>query len=103
MLTKLDIMDKGTDALGMLANDVLPLRLGYIAVINRSQQDIQRDMPVQQARKNEAAFFSKHAQYKAVAAQCGIPSLSKRCGPCARSCACGAAALDQCFRTRKRC
>jgi replication fork clamp-binding protein CrfC len=46
VLTKLDIMDRGTDALPMLRNETLPLRLGYIAVVNRSQQDIQ------QARSN---------------------------------------------------
>ena len=42
VLTKLDIMDRGTDALPMLRNETLPLRLGYIAVVNRSQQDIQQ-------------------------------------------------------------
>ena len=81
MLTKLDIMDKGTDALAMLHNDVLPLRLGYTAVVNRSQYDIQERTPVIKARENEANFFSENSQYTAVSAQCGIPALSKRCAP----------------------
>jgi hypothetical protein len=79
VLTKLDIMDRGTNALGMLHNDVLPLRLGYIAVVNRSQYDIQEKTPVSKARENEAKFFSEHPEYASVAAQCGIPALSKRC------------------------
>jgi hypothetical protein len=84
VLTKLDIMDRGTDALGMLKNEVLRLRLGYVGVINRSQHDIQHDIPVQQARKNEADFFAEHAQYRGLSAQCGIPALSKRyaCATC---------------------
>ena len=30
VLTKLDIMDRGTDASAVLRNEVVPLRLGYI-------------------------------------------------------------------------
>ena len=30
VLTKLDIMDRGTDATSILHNDVVPLRLGHI-------------------------------------------------------------------------
>ena len=30
VLTKLDIMDRGTDAASVLRNEVVPLRLGYI-------------------------------------------------------------------------
>lgn len=91
VLTKLDIMDRGTDALAMLHNEVLPLRLGYIAVINRSQQDIQQETPVKLARQNEARFFAAHRQYKAVQAQCGITPLSHRC---AESCSAWRAAAQ---------
>ena len=37
VLTKLDIMDKGTDAKKVLLNQEIPLALGYIAVKNRSE------------------------------------------------------------------
>ena len=37
VLTKLDLMDRGTNALDALQGRVIPLRLGYVAVINRSQ------------------------------------------------------------------
>ena len=30
VLTKLDIMDRGTNAVSVLKNEVVPLRLGYI-------------------------------------------------------------------------
>lgn len=81
VLTKIDIMDKGTNALSMLRNEVLPLRLGYTAVVNRSQQDIQERTSVTKARENEAEFFRGQAMYMAVEGQCGVPALSKRCGP----------------------
>jgi hypothetical protein len=37
-LTKLDLMDAGTDAVDVLTGRVVPLRLGFIGVVNRSQQ-----------------------------------------------------------------
>jgi GTP-binding protein EngB required for normal cell division len=40
VLTKLDIVDKGTDARDVLLNKVYSLKLGYIGVVNRSQADI---------------------------------------------------------------
>jgi len=40
VITKLDLMDEGTDARDILENKTLPLRRGYIGVVNRSQKDI---------------------------------------------------------------
>lgn len=37
---QLDIMDRGTDARNLLLGKVIPLRLGYIGVVNRSQEVI---------------------------------------------------------------
>ena len=88
VLTKLDIMDRGTDALPMLRNQTLPLRLGYIATINRSQQDIQQRTPVAAARRNEQEFFRRHAQYADVASQCGVCALSGRCAVLANGALC---------------
>ena len=36
--TQLDIMDRGTDARNLLLGNIIPLRLGYIGVVNRSQE-----------------------------------------------------------------
>ena len=35
VLTKLDLMDEGTDAREVLENKLLPLRRGYVGVVNR--------------------------------------------------------------------
>ena len=72
-------MDRGTDALPMLRNQVFPLRLGYVAVVNRSQQDIQRRVRVAASRRAEERWFAAHPEYGDVEAQCGIHALAKRC------------------------
>ena len=38
LLFQLDIMDRGTDARNFLLGKVIPLRLGYVGVVNRSQE-----------------------------------------------------------------
>lgn len=50
VLTKLDIMDRGTNALPALRNLVVPLRLGYTAVVNRSQADINSSKSMRDAK-----------------------------------------------------
>lgn len=40
VITKLDLMDHGTDAVDVLLGRVIPVKLGIIGVVNRSQQDI---------------------------------------------------------------
>lgn len=37
-LIQLDIMDRGTDARNHLLGKTVPLRLGYVGVVNRSQE-----------------------------------------------------------------
>jgi replication fork clamp-binding protein CrfC len=46
VITKIDIMDRGTDASGMILNREVPLRLGYVGVKNRSQEDINNKVKV---------------------------------------------------------
>ena len=43
VITKLDLMDPGTDASETIHNKVIPLRKGYIGVVNRSQRDVVSD------------------------------------------------------------
>lgn len=38
MVTKLDLMDAGTDAMDVLMGRVIPVKLGLIGVVNRSEQ-----------------------------------------------------------------
>jgi len=37
VLTKLDLMDHGTDAMDVLTGKLVPVKLGIIGVVNRSQ------------------------------------------------------------------
>jgi len=51
-ITKIDIMDRGTDARSLLLNKgEVPLKLGYIGIKNRSQADIQKNMTVADSLK----------------------------------------------------
>ena len=50
-------MDKGTDARKMLLNKEIPLKLGYIGIIGRSQEDINNGVTVQNSLENEKCFF----------------------------------------------
>lgn len=63
VVTKIDIMDQGTDAGKMLRGEDVPLRLGYVGVKMRSQQDIQNGKPVKEALKDEKDWFDNHRVY----------------------------------------
>lgn len=63
VVTKLDIMDQGTDACKMLRGEDIPLRLGYVGVKMRSQQDISDNKPVKNALKDEKEWFENHRLY----------------------------------------
>lgn len=57
VITKLDLMDDGTDARDILENKLLPLRRGYIGVVNRSQKDIEGRKDIKAAMAAERKFF----------------------------------------------
>lgn len=63
VITKLDLMDSGTNALDMLQGRVIPLRRGYIGVVNRSQADLESRISITDARAAERAFFQSHPVY----------------------------------------
>jgi dynamin 1-like protein len=77
VLTKVDLMDHGTNALDILSGRVYPLKLGWIGVVNRSQQDIQGNKPMEDALKSEAEFFRHHPAYRNIATRCGTQFLAK--------------------------
>lgn len=77
VLTKVDLMDHGTNALDILSGRVYPLKLGWIGVVNRSQQDIQGNKPMDEALKSEAEFFRHHPAYRNIANRCGTHYLAK--------------------------
>lgn len=77
VLTKLDLMDHGTNALDILSGRVYPLKLGFIGVVNRSQQDIQTNKPLAEALQSEREFFRHHPAYRNMANRCGTQFLAK--------------------------
>jgi len=77
VLTKLDLMDEGTDAREILENKLLPLRRGYCAVVNRSQKDIEGKKDIKAAMAAERKFFLSHPSYRHMADKCGSPFLQK--------------------------
>lgn len=77
VLTKIDLMDHGTNALDILSGRVYPLKLGFIGVVNRSQQDIQGNKTLAEALKSESDFFKHHPAYRNMATRCGTQFLAK--------------------------
>ncbi|XP_074512530.1 dynamin-2 isoform X2 [Sebastes fasciatus] len=77
VITKLDLMDEGTDAKDILENKLLPLRRGYIGVVNRSQKDIDGKKDIRVALAAERKFFLSHPGYRHMAERMGTPHLQK--------------------------
>ncbi|KAL3767340.1 hypothetical protein ACHAWO_007283 [Cyclotella atomus] len=80
VLTKLDLMDPGTDAAEILGNKVIPLRRGYVAVVNRGQRDIDADLSIRNGLRNEERFFRTHPVYsrdRSIAGKCGTMNLAR--------------------------
>ncbi|XP_047215887.1 dynamin-2-like isoform X1 [Girardinichthys multiradiatus] len=77
VITKLDLMDEGTDAKDILENKLLPLRRGYIGVVNRSQKDIDGKKDIRAALAAERKFFLSHPAYRHLADRMGTPYLQK--------------------------
>uniref|UniRef100_A0A8C4I7R1 Interferon-induced GTP-binding protein Mx n=1 Tax=Dicentrarchus labrax TaxID=13489 RepID=A0A8C4I7R1_DICLA len=77
VITKLDLMDEGTDARDILENKLLPLRRGYIGVVNRSQKDIDGKKDINAALQAERKFFLSHPSYRHLADRMGTAILQK--------------------------
>uniref|UniRef100_A0A673GIB3 Dynamin-2 n=1 Tax=Sinocyclocheilus rhinocerous TaxID=307959 RepID=A0A673GIB3_9TELE len=77
VITKLDLMDEGTDARDILENKLLPLRRGYMGVVNRSQKDIDGKKDINAAMAAERKFFLSHSNYRHLADRMGTPFLQK--------------------------
>lgn len=77
VITKLDLMDAGTDARDILENKLFPLRRGYIGVINRSQKDIAGKKDIKASLENERKYFMNHPSYSHMADRCGTPHLQR--------------------------
>lgn len=78
VLTKVDLMDDGTDVVDILAGRIIPLRLGYVPVVNRGQRDIDNRKPINLALEGEKNFFENHKAYRNKSSYCGTPYLARK-------------------------
>lgn len=78
VLTKIDLMDQGTDVNDIMEGRIIPLRFGYIPVVNRGQQDINSHKSIKQALDAEKHFFETHPAYSHKANYTGTVYLAAR-------------------------
>ncbi|KAL3651494.1 hypothetical protein CASFOL_004496 [Castilleja foliolosa] len=71
VLTKIDLMDKGTDAVDMLEGRAYKLQFPWIGVVNRSQQYINKNVDMIAARRREREYFAETPEYRHLASKMG--------------------------------
>jgi len=76
VITKLDLMDEGTDARDIFENKLLPLKKGYIGVVNRSQKDIDNNKDIKAALVAERTYFL-NSPYKSMVNRMGTKYLQQ--------------------------
>ncbi|KAG0484733.1 hypothetical protein HPP92_008626 [Vanilla planifolia] len=77
VLTKIDLMDKGTDAVDILEGKSYRLQYPWFGVVNRSQADINKNVDMIAARRREREYFSSSPEYKHLAHRMGSEYLGK--------------------------
>lgn len=77
VLTKIDLMDKGTDAVEILEGRSFKLQFPWVGVVNRSQADINKNTDMIAARHREREYFANTPEYKHLAHRMGSEHLGK--------------------------
>eukprot|EP00897_Mesotaenium_endlicherianum_P008166 jgi/Mesen1/7378/ME000382S06573 len=77
VITKLDLMDKGTNATDILEGKTYKLQRPWIGVVNRSQADINRNADLRAARRKEQEFFQTSPDYQHLANRLGTQYLAQ--------------------------
>ncbi|XP_061361053.1 dynamin-related protein 5A isoform X2 [Gastrolobium bilobum] len=77
VLTKIDLMDKGTDAVDILEGKAYRLKFPWIGVVNRSQADINKNVDMIAARRREREYFNSTPEYRHLAHRMGSEHLAK--------------------------
>ncbi|XP_059656716.1 phragmoplastin DRP1E-like [Cornus florida] len=77
VLTKLDLMDKGTNALDVLEGRSYRLQHPWVGIVNRSQADINKNVDMIAARRKEREFFATSPDYGHLASRMGSEYLAK--------------------------
>ncbi|KAJ0968139.1 hypothetical protein J5N97_025056 [Dioscorea zingiberensis] len=77
VLTKLDLMDKGTNALDVLEGRAYRLQHPWVGIVNRSQQDINKNVDMIVARRKEQEYFANSPDYSHLSNKMGSEYLAK--------------------------
>ena len=77
VLTKVDLMDKGTNCVSTCLGYSYPLKLGYIPVVNRSFKDVEESTSMESARVLENEFFENSPDYSCLEGHVGTEYLGK--------------------------
>ncbi|CAM8941091.1 hypothetical protein QQ045_012808 [Rhodiola kirilowii] len=77
VLTKIDLMDKGTNAVDILEGNAYRLQFPWIGVVNRSQADINKNVDMIAARRREREYFATTPEYRHLANRMGSEHLAK--------------------------
>ncbi|KAJ0968160.1 hypothetical protein J5N97_025077 [Dioscorea zingiberensis] len=77
VLTKLDLMDKGTNALDVLEGRAYRLQHPWVGIVNRSQQDINKNVDMIVARRKEREYFANSPDYSHLSNKMGSEYLAK--------------------------
>ncbi|GMN38425.1 hypothetical protein TIFTF001_007653 [Ficus carica] len=77
VLTKLDLMDKGTNAVDVLEGRSYRLQHPWVGIVNRSQADINKNVDMMAARRKEREYFQTSPEYGHLAHKMGAEYLAK--------------------------
>nr|GLL25129.1 dynamin-related protein 1E-like [Ipomoea trifida]GMC86634.1 dynamin-related protein 1E-like [Ipomoea batatas]GMC91250.1 dynamin-related protein 1E-like [Ipomoea batatas] len=77
VLTKLDLMDKGTNALDVLEGRAYRLQHPWVGIVNRSQADINKNTDMIVARRKEREYFATSPDYGHLSSKMGSEYLAK--------------------------
>ncbi|PPR84994.1 hypothetical protein GOBAR_AA35718 [Gossypium barbadense] len=77
VLTKLDLMDKGTNATEVLEGRAYRLQHPWVGIVNRSQADINKNVDMIVARRKEREYFETSPDYGHLASKMGSEYLAK--------------------------
>ncbi|KAL0007444.1 hypothetical protein SO802_008946 [Lithocarpus litseifolius] len=77
VLTKLDLMDKGTNALDVIEGRSYRLQQPWVGIVNRSQADINKNVDMIVARRKEREYFATSPEYGHLASKMGSEYLAK--------------------------
>ncbi|XP_047334200.1 phragmoplastin DRP1E-like [Impatiens glandulifera] len=77
VLTKLDLMDKGTNALDVLEGKSYRLQHPWVGIVNRSQADINKNVDMVAARRKEREYFATSSDYGHLVSKMGSEYLAK--------------------------